>query len=41
MKNAEYKFEDFLLNVEEEHKDFVDNINQKLLKKIIIQKFVL
>ena len=38
MKNTEYKFEDFLLNVEDVYKDFVDNINQKLLKKNYISK---
>ena len=38
MKNAEYKFEDFLLNVEDAYKDFVDNINLILLKKNYISK---
>jgi len=38
VKNTEYKFEDFLLNVEDVYKDYVDNINQKLLKKNYISK---
>ena len=38
MKNTEHKFEDFLINVEDAYKEFVNNINKQLLIKDYIIK---